>query len=159
MHTTMVPEQVKTMKIQAGIQVSRPGELKRQLQLWKRFGRLYSIVFVLVRNISDSSSSFVSGGGVNTSDFPVNNSGNDSDSSDDIINTQNEEVTTLEENIFLRFSLTISLFIMENANPSSSTPNSEFLDPKKKLEIESWLEDSKIADLLVIFDEKKLGSS
>ncbi|GJV90526.1 hypothetical protein Tco_1538339 [Tanacetum coccineum] len=52
MHTTMVPEQVKTMKIQAGIQVSRPGELKRQLQLWKRFGRLYSIVFVLVRNIS-----------------------------------------------------------------------------------------------------------
>ncbi|GJV35236.1 hypothetical protein Tco_1407713 [Tanacetum coccineum] len=34
-HTTMVPEQVKTMKIQAGIQVSRPGELKRQLQLWK----------------------------------------------------------------------------------------------------------------------------
>ncbi|GKB22020.1 hypothetical protein Tco_0855943 [Tanacetum coccineum] len=39
------------MKIQAGIQVSRPGELKRQLQLWKRFGRLYSIVFVLVRNI------------------------------------------------------------------------------------------------------------
>ncbi|GJR99298.1 hypothetical protein Tco_0315807 [Tanacetum coccineum] len=51
MHTIMVPEQVKTIKIQAGIQVSRPGELKRQLQLWKRFGRLYSIVFVLVRNI------------------------------------------------------------------------------------------------------------
>ncbi|GJY35452.1 hypothetical protein Tco_0420830 [Tanacetum coccineum] len=39
------------MKIRAGIQVSRPGELKRQLQLWKCFGRLYSIVFVLVRNI------------------------------------------------------------------------------------------------------------
>ncbi|GJV76251.1 hypothetical protein Tco_1507835 [Tanacetum coccineum] len=51
MHTTMVPEQVKTMKIQAGIQVSRPGELRRQLQLWKRFGRLYLIVFVLVSNI------------------------------------------------------------------------------------------------------------
>ncbi|GKA70378.1 ribonuclease H-like domain-containing protein [Tanacetum coccineum] len=51
MHTTMVPEQVKTMKIQAGIQVSRPGELRRQLQLWKRFGRLYLIVFVFVRNI------------------------------------------------------------------------------------------------------------
>ncbi|GJV79952.1 hypothetical protein Tco_1515822 [Tanacetum coccineum] len=51
MHITMVPEQVKTMKIQAGIQVSRPRELKRQLQLWKHFGRLYSIVFVLVRNI------------------------------------------------------------------------------------------------------------
>ncbi|GJV70322.1 hypothetical protein Tco_1485831 [Tanacetum coccineum] len=51
MHTTMVPEQVKTMKIQAGIQVSRPGELRRQLQLWKRFGRFYLIVFVLVSNI------------------------------------------------------------------------------------------------------------
>nr|GEX68499.1 hypothetical protein [Tanacetum cinerariifolium] len=43
--------QVKTMKIQAGIQVSRPRELRRQLQLWKRFGRLHLIVFVLVRNI------------------------------------------------------------------------------------------------------------
>ncbi|GKF26391.1 hypothetical protein Tco_0082285, partial [Tanacetum coccineum] len=51
MHTTMVPEQVKTMKIQARIQVSRQGELRRQLQLWKRFGRLYLIVCVLVRNI------------------------------------------------------------------------------------------------------------
>ncbi|GJW75831.1 pol polyprotein [Tanacetum coccineum] len=39
------------MKIQAGIQVSRPRELTRQLQLWKRFGRLYLIVFILVRNI------------------------------------------------------------------------------------------------------------
>ncbi|GJR67949.1 hypothetical protein Tco_0014014 [Tanacetum coccineum] len=35
MHTTMVPVQVKKMKIQAGVQVSRPGELRRQLQLWK----------------------------------------------------------------------------------------------------------------------------
>ncbi|GJS64786.1 hypothetical protein Tco_0679350 [Tanacetum coccineum] len=51
MHTTMVPEQVKIIKIQAGIQVSRPGELRRQLQLWKRFGRFYLIVFVLVSNI------------------------------------------------------------------------------------------------------------
>ncbi|GJS43503.1 hypothetical protein Tco_0568546 [Tanacetum coccineum] len=51
MHTTMVPEQVKTMKIQAGIQVSRRRKLRRQLQLWKRFRRLYLIVFVLVRNI------------------------------------------------------------------------------------------------------------
>ncbi|GJW81177.1 hypothetical protein Tco_0145152 [Tanacetum coccineum] len=41
---------------------------------------------------------------------------------------------------------------MENVNPSSSTPNSELLDPKKKLEIESWLEDSKIVDPLVCSD-------
>nr|GEV57046.1 putative ribonuclease H-like domain-containing protein [Tanacetum cinerariifolium] len=44
-------EQVKTMKIQTGIQVSRPRDLRRQLQLWKRFGRLHLIIFVLVRNI------------------------------------------------------------------------------------------------------------
>ncbi|GJR44364.1 MAK10-like protein [Tanacetum coccineum] len=42
---------------------------------------------------------------------------------------------------------------MENANPSSFTLNSEFLDPKKKLEIESWLEDSKIVDPLVSLDD------
>nr|GEW01556.1 putative reverse transcriptase domain-containing protein [Tanacetum cinerariifolium] len=51
MHTTMVPEQVKTMKIQAGVQVSRPRELRRHLQLWKPFGRLYIVVNVLDRNI------------------------------------------------------------------------------------------------------------
>ncbi|GJR81576.1 RNA-directed DNA polymerase [Tanacetum coccineum] len=46
MHTTMVQEQVKTMKIQAGIQVLRRGELRRQLQLWKRFGRLYYVALM-----------------------------------------------------------------------------------------------------------------
>ncbi|GKA91720.1 putative reverse transcriptase domain-containing protein [Tanacetum coccineum] len=39
------------MKIQAGVQVSRQGELRRHLQLWKCFGRLYFIVIVLDRNI------------------------------------------------------------------------------------------------------------
>nr|GEU34688.1 hypothetical protein [Tanacetum cinerariifolium] len=53
MHTTMVLEQVKTMKIQAGVQISRPGELRRHLQLWKRFRRLYFAVNVLDRNIID----------------------------------------------------------------------------------------------------------
>ncbi|GJT23237.1 hypothetical protein Tco_0901971 [Tanacetum coccineum] len=38
---------------------------------------------------------------------------------------------------------------MKNVNPSSSTLNSEFLNPKKKLEIKSWLEDSKIVNPLV----------
>ncbi|GJT79587.1 hypothetical protein Tco_1053929 [Tanacetum coccineum] len=41
----------------------------------------------------------------------------------------------------------------QNANLSSSTPNSEFLDPKKKLEIKSWLEDCKIIDPLVTSDD------
>ncbi|GJU34009.1 hypothetical protein Tco_1182363 [Tanacetum coccineum] len=36
---------------------------------------------------------------------------------------------------------------MESANPSCSTSNKEFLDPKKKKEIESWLGDSRIVDL------------
>ncbi|GJZ96092.1 protein kinase-like domain, concanavalin A-like lectin/glucanase domain protein [Tanacetum coccineum] len=35
---------------------------------------------------------------------------------------------------------------MESANPSCSTSNREFLDPKKKKEIESWLGDSRIVD-------------
>ncbi|GJR85891.1 hypothetical protein Tco_0209902 [Tanacetum coccineum] len=52
MHTTMVPEQVKTIKIQAGVQVSRQEELRRHLQLWKCFRRLYFIVIVLDRNIA-----------------------------------------------------------------------------------------------------------
>ncbi|GJX14139.1 hypothetical protein Tco_0205897 [Tanacetum coccineum] len=42
---------------------------------------------------------------------------------------------------------------MENANPSCSTSNREFLDPKKKKEIESWLEDSRIVDSLDGSDE------
>ncbi|GJT86331.1 protein kinase-like domain, concanavalin A-like lectin/glucanase domain protein [Tanacetum coccineum] len=37
---------------------------------------------------------------------------------------------------------------MENANPSCSTSNREFLDPKKKKESESWLGDSRIIDSL-----------
>ncbi|GKD24628.1 protein kinase-like domain, concanavalin A-like lectin/glucanase domain protein [Tanacetum coccineum] len=37
---------------------------------------------------------------------------------------------------------------MEYANPSCSTSNREFLDPKKKKEIESWLVDSRIIDSL-----------
>ncbi|GJY59876.1 hypothetical protein Tco_0459768 [Tanacetum coccineum] len=42
---------------------------------------------------------------------------------------------------------------MENANPSCSTSNREFLDPKKKKEIESWLEDSRTVDLLDVLNE------
>ena len=55
MHNTMVPEQVKTMKIQARVQGSRTGELRRHLQLWKCFGRLYYVVLVLVRNFVSNS--------------------------------------------------------------------------------------------------------
>ncbi|GKE25781.1 hypothetical protein Tco_1441165 [Tanacetum coccineum] len=42
---------------------------------------------------------------------------------------------------------------MENANPSCSTSNKEFLDLKKKKEIESWLEYSTIIDSLDVSSE------
>nr|GEY84783.1 reverse transcriptase domain-containing protein [Tanacetum cinerariifolium] len=51
-------KQVQTMKIQAGIQVSRPRELRRQVHLWKRFRRCHLIVFVLVRNIVRKDTAF-----------------------------------------------------------------------------------------------------
>nr|GEX86410.1 ribonuclease H-like domain-containing protein [Tanacetum cinerariifolium] len=50
---------------------------------------------------SDSSSSSVSGSNINTTDFPVD-SRNDADSSGDLVVAHNEEVATLEENVFLR---------------------------------------------------------
>nr|GEV89622.1 ribonuclease H-like domain-containing protein [Tanacetum cinerariifolium] len=48
---------------------------------------------------SDSSSYSVCGNNINTTDFLVD-SKNDDDSSDDLVATQNEEVATLEENVF-----------------------------------------------------------
>ncbi|GJR08028.1 ribonuclease H-like domain-containing protein [Tanacetum coccineum] len=59
----------------------------------------------LNKNKSDSSSSSVSGSNINTADFPVDNSRNDADSSDELLATQNEEVATLEENLVSKDSL------------------------------------------------------
>ncbi|GKD49016.1 hypothetical protein Tco_1277992 [Tanacetum coccineum] len=39
------------MNIQDGVQISRQGELRRHLQLWKCLGRLYFVVIVLDKNI------------------------------------------------------------------------------------------------------------
>ncbi|GJZ96861.1 ribonuclease H-like domain-containing protein [Tanacetum coccineum] len=66
---------------------------------------------------SDSSHSSVSGRDVNTADF-LNNSGNDVDSSQDIFATQNEKVTTLEDNIFFEGNL--------DQNPRTSTQETPF---------------------------------
>nr|GEX32511.1 protein kinase-like domain, concanavalin A-like lectin/glucanase domain protein [Tanacetum cinerariifolium] len=49
--------------------------------------------------------------------------------------------------------ITLQRSRLKNSNPSSSTSNSEFLDPKKKIEIESWLEDSRTVDSSVGSDE------
>nr|GEV11788.1 hypothetical protein [Tanacetum cinerariifolium] len=43
---------------------------------------------------------------------------------------------------------------MENVNPSSLTPRCEFLDPKKKLEVELWIGNSKNVDLLADSDSE-----
>ncbi|GKC02397.1 ribonuclease H-like domain-containing protein [Tanacetum coccineum] len=58
----------------------------------------------LDKDKSNSTSSSVFGSNINTADFPVD-SGNDVDSSDNIVATQNEEVATLEENIFSESNL------------------------------------------------------
>ncbi|GKF21461.1 hypothetical protein Tco_0070099, partial [Tanacetum coccineum] len=71
---------------------------------------------------SDSSHSSVPGGDVNTADFP-NISGNDADSSEDIFAAQDEQVTTLEDNIFSEGDL--------DQNPSTSTQG-EMQDCDKK---------------------------
>ncbi|GKF19133.1 hypothetical protein Tco_0067771 [Tanacetum coccineum] len=65
----------------------------------------------LNKDKSDNGISSVSGSNINTADFPVD-SGNDADSSDRLVATQNEEVATLEENVFSEGNL--------DKNPSSS---------------------------------------
>ncbi|GJW18123.1 ribonuclease H-like domain-containing protein [Tanacetum coccineum] len=64
----------------------------------------------LNKDKSDSSSSSVSGSNINTVDFPVD-SRNDADSSDDIVATQNEEVATLEENVFSDFKYELEKYV------------------------------------------------
>ncbi|GKD80968.1 ribonuclease H-like domain-containing protein, partial [Tanacetum coccineum] len=64
------------------------------------------------RSQGHSSSSSEFGNGVNTTDFPEHNSGNDADSSYNIVATQNEGVVTLEENVFAKGNI--------DSNPFSS---------------------------------------
>ncbi|GJS39297.1 putative RNA-directed DNA polymerase [Tanacetum coccineum] len=59
---------------------------------------------------SDISSSSKSGNNINTADFPVD-SGNDADSSNDFIVTQDEEVATLEENVFLKVKYGLEKYV------------------------------------------------
>ncbi|GJV99628.1 ribonuclease H-like domain-containing protein, partial [Tanacetum coccineum] len=57
------------------------------------------------RSHNDSDHSFLSGGGVDTVNFPSNNSGNDADSGDNIFAAQDEQVTTLKDNIISKDDL------------------------------------------------------
>nr|GEW44294.1 ATPase, F1 complex alpha/beta subunit, N-terminal domain-containing protein [Tanacetum cinerariifolium] len=52
MHTTMVPEQVKTPDIQARVQVSRPEDTYDIFSIGSALEDVYFVVFVLGRNIS-----------------------------------------------------------------------------------------------------------
>ncbi|GJS63128.1 ribonuclease H-like domain-containing protein [Tanacetum coccineum] len=63
----------------------------------------------LNKDKSDSSNSSVSGSNINTADFPVENSGNDADSTDELVTTQNEKVVTLKENVFSEGNLNPNL--------------------------------------------------
>ncbi|GKC02288.1 hypothetical protein Tco_0993898 [Tanacetum coccineum] len=51
MHTTMVPEQVKTHEIEAGVQVSRPEGTYDIFSIGNALEDVYFVVFVPVRNI------------------------------------------------------------------------------------------------------------
>ncbi|GKB12012.1 ribonuclease H-like domain-containing protein [Tanacetum coccineum] len=66
----------------------------------------------LNKDKSDSSSSSVFGSNINTADFPIDY-GNDADNSDESVATQNEEVATLEKNVFFSEGIL-------DQNPSSS---------------------------------------
>ncbi|GJU00701.1 hypothetical protein Tco_1111039 [Tanacetum coccineum] len=66
--------------------------------------------------LRDNNSSSVFGSNNNTADFLVD-SGNDADSSDVFVATQNEEVVTLEENVFFEGNLD------QNPSPSHGVQN------------------------------------
>ncbi|GKB58338.1 hypothetical protein Tco_0914524 [Tanacetum coccineum] len=51
MHTIMVPEQVKTLTIQARVQVSRPEDTEDIFSIGSAMEDFITVVFVLVRNI------------------------------------------------------------------------------------------------------------
>ncbi|GJW82057.1 ribonuclease H-like domain-containing protein [Tanacetum coccineum] len=106
-----------------------------------------------LRSQSDSISSSESGNGVNTADFPVNNSRNDVDSSDDIVATQNEEVVTLEENIFSKGNLNLNQINSQGVQPvRRSSRQSVFpknyndfvIDSKVKYGLEKYVGYSKL---------------
>ncbi|GKA04433.1 ribonuclease H-like domain-containing protein [Tanacetum coccineum] len=83
---------------------------------------------------SDSSSSSVFGSNVNTANFPVDNPGNDADSSDNFVATQNEEVATLEEKIFSKGILD------QNQNSSHDVQNTNAMNQEMAalLRVGTW---------------------
>ncbi|GJU42877.1 ribonuclease H-like domain-containing protein, partial [Tanacetum coccineum] len=83
------------------------------------------------RSQSDSSHSSVSGGDVDTADFPSNNSGNDADSSDDIFAAHDEQGTQ-----------TVRMSSRQSVFPRSY--NDFVIDSKVKYELEKYVGYSKL---------------
>ncbi|GKA76699.1 ribonuclease H-like domain-containing protein [Tanacetum coccineum] len=100
---------------------------------------------------SGSGHSSVSGRDVNTADFP-DNSGNDANSSEDIFATQNEKLTTLEDNIFLRLN--------KNSEPKSFYEASKFSHWTNAMndEMDALLRNDTLEIVDLHKDKKAIGS-
>ncbi|GJR38774.1 ribonuclease H-like domain-containing protein [Tanacetum coccineum] len=116
---------------------------------------------------SDSSHSSVSGRDVNTADFP-DNSGNDVDHSKDIFATQNEKVTTFEDNIFSEGNLdqypNLSTQGVQNVRRSSRQSvlprnyNDFVVESKVKYEMDALLRNDTWEIVNLPKDRKAIGS-
>ncbi|GJW49543.1 ribonuclease H-like domain-containing protein [Tanacetum coccineum] len=104
---------IKDKKVGKNVQANMAGEDQHMNYTDKELDNVLDISHLKIKRVandlnknkSDSSSSSVSGSNINTANFPVNNSENDADNSDELVATQNEEVPTLEENIVSEGSL------------------------------------------------------
>ncbi|GKA73873.1 hypothetical protein Tco_0780175 [Tanacetum coccineum] len=86
--------------------------LDRHLFIFPRDVKFFESIFPFKDSVTKKA-------GVNTVDFPSSNSGNDAQSSDDIFAAQDEQVTTLEDNIFSEISM--------DQNPGTSTQGTYIL--------------------------------
>ncbi|GJW54593.1 hypothetical protein Tco_0098678 [Tanacetum coccineum] len=103
---------------------------------------------------SDSRHSSVPGECVNTNDFPSGNFGNDAQSSDDTFDAQNEQVTTLEDDIVFEGIV--------NQNPSTSTQSTQNLRRSSRQTIFSrnyndFVIDSKVNEPKTFFEAFKFA--
>ncbi|GJZ50804.1 ribonuclease H-like domain-containing protein [Tanacetum coccineum] len=90
---------------------------------------------------SDSSHSFVPCVDVNTTYFPSNNFGNDADSSDDIFAAQDEQITTIEDNIMFEGNLDQNLNVSAQGTQNLRRSSRQSVFPRN---YNDFLVDSKV---------------